>query len=91
MRVSGTADSAHVEGGESGFELHVETNVGDFVFNIHSFAEAFAANVDREIGDWLREGDAARATMPSRITEDDLDAYPLGDPKRITLEQEMNR
>ncbi len=31
----------------------------------------------------------APAPVPHRITEDDLDAYELGDPKRITLERHL--
>jgi hypothetical protein len=91
VKITGTADDARIVGDENGFELHIETNVGDFVFNIHHFAQAFAENVDAQIGAWLREGEQARGTRPPRITEDDLDGYPVGHYKRIALEQEMNK
>jgi len=39
----------------------------------------------------LDPGEHVRAPgpIPRRITEDDLDAYDLGDPKRITLERHL--
>lgn len=91
MRISGQADDARIVGDENGFELHIETNVGDFVFNIHHFAQEFAKNVDQTIGAWLREGERARYIHPGQITTEDLEGYDLNDPKRISLEREMNK
>lgn len=90
MRITGQADSVNIDSDEDGFVLVVETNVGEFAFNIHHLAEAFAANVNSTIGAWLREGEAARASYVPRITEEDLQGYNASDPKRYTLEQEMN-
>lgn len=91
MRVHGVADDVRVEADEDGWHLVVETNVGDFNFRIHAVAEKLSADVDATIGAWLREGRRAAATYVPRITLDDLDAYPPGDPKRITLEREMEK
>lgn len=91
MRVYGQADDIRIEGDEDGFHVLIETNVGDFDFRIHHLAEQFHGNVNDTIGSWLREAQEARYVHPGQITVEDLDAYPPGDPKRITLEREMNR
>ncbi len=92
MRLYARADEIEVIGDEHGFVLVIDTDEGDRLrINIQRRAQAFAENVDSTIGAWLREGEAARLTrpIPGQITVDDLDAYPLGDPKRITLEKEL--
>lgn len=92
MRLVTRADDVQVVGDEQGFELHVDTDEGDrFVFRIHHLAEQFGVNVDETIGAWLREREDARATYVPNLTEEDLQGYALDDPKRITLEREMNR
>jgi hypothetical protein len=86
------ADEAHIEGDDDGFHLIVETADGDhFNFRIHGFAEEFFQNVKEEIGDWLAEGRRAATSYVPRPTEDDLEGYDRGDPKRVALEREMTR
>jgi hypothetical protein len=88
VRLHGRADSVKIVSDECGWELHIETDEGDtIVVNVHSLAWDLAAEVDSTLGAWRREGEYARATMPPRVTEDDLDAFPLGHYKRIELER----
>jgi len=91
MMVTGPAEDIEIVGDEDGWHIVIETNVGSFQFRIQPIAEEFYREVNDKIGGWLREGEAARATMPPRITEEDLDGYPLGHYKRSALEQEMER
>lgn len=92
MRLYASADSARIEGDEDGFHLVIDTDEGDVLdLRIQGIAIEFAEEVDSTVGAWWREGQAAGATRPRRITEEDLDAYPLGSPKRITLEREIDR
>lgn len=65
-----------VESDERGFELHlivgaeVETDEqGRVILNIHGVAEELYDAVKASIGPWLYERDAARATMPTRLTD----------------------
>jgi hypothetical protein len=91
MTVCVTADSARIEGDEDGWHLIIESDEGDrFNFHVHSIAWDFAKLVDQTIGDERRFAESCRGG-PGPITEDDLEAYPLGDPKRIALEQQMGR
>lgn len=83
------AEAIEISSDEAGFEMRVVTGDGDYTFNIHGVAWEFAAHVDAEIGSWRREGERARGTQPPRLTDDDLDAYPPGDPKRIALQRRM--
>jgi len=87
--IRGKAESVTFEGGERGWEMRVETNVGTFCFNIHGCAWNLAQHADETLGAWRREGEDARATHVPRITEEDLEAYELGSPKRVALEREM--
>jgi hypothetical protein len=81
------AHTLKIESDERGWELHIDTDNGNFVFNIHSLAWDFADEV-KVIQGWRMEGEAARyGARP--ITPEDLEAYELGDPKRISLEREM--
>lgn len=92
MRLVTRADDVQVVGDEQGFELHVDTDEGDrFVFRIHHLAEQFGKNVDETIGTWLREREDARATHVPNLTEDDLDGYDLGDPKRVEIQRAIDR
>ena len=91
MRISCRADDIRIYGEEDGWKLTIDTDEGATItVHIHHLAETLAVTVDSTIGEWLREGQAARAKYVSRITEEDLQAYDLSDPKRITLEKEMN-
>jgi hypothetical protein len=90
MRIHGRADSVKFVGDECGWELHVETDEGDtIIVNVHSLAWDLAEHTDKTLGAWRREGEYARATMPPRIEEEDLDGYPLGHYKRAALEEVM--
>lgn len=92
MRLYGEADSIKVEGQEDGFHLVIDTDEGDVLdLRIQGIAIEFAEHVDATVGAWWREGQAAGATRPRRVTEEDLDAYPLGSPKRVTLEREIGQ
>jgi hypothetical protein len=75
---------------EAGWELHLDTDEGRVIFNVHLCAEDLLTEAGK-IGRWLAEGRAAAASYVPPPTEEDLDAYPPGDPKRITLEREMRR
>lgn len=82
-----TADSVEVEADADGFRLIFRTDEGDRVeIKVHGVARELLATVQKEIGGWLEEGERARGTDPGRVTQDDLEAYPLGDPKRVALE-----
>lgn len=83
--IRGKANKIEFVGDENGWELHVDTNVETFCFYIHGLAWDLAAHADQTLGAWRREGENARAVKL------DLDAYDLNDPKRIALEQELNR
>jgi hypothetical protein len=84
-----TAEEITVTSDERGWELHIDTDQGALVVNIHGVAWDFAEDV-RQIQRWRAEGEAARATMPPRITQEDLEAYEPGDPKRIGLQRIMD-
>ena len=88
MRLHGRADSVKFVGDENGWELHIETDEGDtIILNVHSIAWDLAEHTAATLGDWRHEGEMARASMPPRVTQDDLDAFPLGHYKRIELER----
>ena len=86
--IRGTANDVRIVGDENEWELVIETNVETFAFRIHHLAWDLAAHADETLGAWRREGENARATYVPRVTEEDLQAYDLNDPKRITLEQQ---
>lgn len=90
MRHHTRADEVKIECDEDGFHLIVETEGGDyFNFSIHDVAEGFYWEARKTIGSWLSEREIARRSRPT--TREDLEAYPLGDPKRITLERELQQ
>lgn len=90
MRIHATADSVRIETDEGGFHLVVETDEGDVIdVKIHDVVEDFYWNARKTIGSWLSERDAARFSRLA--TYEDLEAYDRGDPKRISLERELER
>lgn len=84
------AESVKIDSDEDGFHLIVDTDEGTFDFRIQALAEALYDTVKHEIGPWLYERDMARGTGV-RVTEEDLDAYELGDPKRVELQRVIDR
>ena len=86
----GNVYDVEVYGDEDGFHMKLDTSEGEFDFLIHSVAQLLREQT-QVIANWYEEGEDARRTYVPRVTQDDLDAYPLGDPKRITLEREMRR
>jgi hypothetical protein len=73
---------------ENGWELHV-TDEDGFVtrFNIHDVAWNLPDQADATIGAWRREGLAAvglQASAGDDLTDEDRDAYPLGDLGALT-------
>jgi hypothetical protein len=89
--IIGKAESVEFISDENGWELQIETNVGTFRFNIHGCVLDLDQSYQHTIAPYLEEGRRAAASYRPPLTQDDLDGYPLGDPKRITLEREMNR
>lgn len=90
MRISCRADDIRIYGEEDGWKLAIDTDEGATItVHIHPIAEEFYHEVNKTIGAWLREGEDARATYVPKLTREDLDAYPLGDPKRVSLEREI--
>ena len=82
------AEHVEIEGEEDGWYMRIlTTDDGSHNFRIHGVAWELAELVDRTLGEWRREGLAARGLPPLRLTEEDLDAYPLGSPKRIALQR----
>jgi hypothetical protein len=78
----GRADSIRVESDEEGFELHISTDTGSYVVNIHSVSEELVYAVNKEIAAWFAEGRAlAREHLLGRPVTDD-DGYAPDDPKR---------
>jgi hypothetical protein len=77
----GTANTVTIHEDERGFELHVSSDEGLFVFNIHGIdLDAFYDQVKARIGPYLRERDEARRTLPMAVYADS-EAYELSDPK----------
>jgi hypothetical protein len=76
-----TADVVRIESDERGFELWLETEDGEFAFNIQNIdLDAFYDQVKARIGSYLRERDDARRVyvgIPGPVAE----AYDLSDPK----------
>ena len=83
------AETVRFVSDDDGWEMHVDTDVGRFVVNVHGCAWDLCDAV-RPLQAWRAEGEHARATAV-RVTEDDLDAYELGDPKRVSLQHELDR
>ena len=82
----GKADSAEFVADENGWELHVVDEGGDtHVFNVHAITSALLPIAYPLVKYWT-EGMAAAATYVPPVTQDDLDAYEVGDPKRVALE-----
>jgi hypothetical protein len=83
MRV---AENLEIEAEENGWVLHITDEDGLVTsFNIHDVAWDLPGLVDRTISAWRREGEDAVASARDRLTAEDLEAYPPGDPKRIAL------
>lgn len=78
----GTANYVDVVGDENGFDLHINTDKGGYIINVHGVSAELLAIVNDEIGSYWAEGRAAAAShqhdLDSRI---DDGAYPPGDPK----------
>lgn len=81
-RSLGRADSITVESDEDGFELHISTDVGAYVVNVHGISAELLAAVEKEIGGYWAEGRAAAAQHQRDLDlEVDADAYEPSDPK----------
>lgn len=88
MRIYGNADSAKIECDEDGFHLVIETDEGDRInVRVHGVADELLESVTKSIGAWVWERENARATRPAPI---DLDGYDRGDPKRVSLERQLD-
>lgn len=74
----GRAYDIQVIGDEDGFELHLETESGNYVVNVHGVAQVLLDAVNKEIGGWFREGQAAAA---SYVPPFDGAGIPTDDPK----------
>lgn len=91
MRIYGNADSVWIQGQEDGYHLIVETDEGDRInIRVQGVADELLAAVKETVGEWVAEREDARATWPGRVTQDDLEAYPPGDPKRVELERQIH-
>lgn len=91
MRIYASADSLRVESTEDGFHLVAETDEGDVIdLRIHHLLPDFSEQVERTIGRWWRDGQAARLGVANRITREDVEAYPLGDPKRYAMQRDYD-
>jgi hypothetical protein len=78
----GRAYDIQVIGDEDGFELHIETERGNYVVNVHGIAEHLLDAVNKEIGGWFREGRAAAADHQRDLDKVfDGDGIPTDDPK----------
>lgn len=66
MPYLGTADKIEIVSDEAGFEMHVSTEVGFYIINVHAVAPRLLSEVSEQIGLWLYEGRAARP-----VTDDD--------------------
>lgn len=76
-RSLGRADNVEVIGDEDGFELHIETESGNYVVNVHGCATQLLEQV-KQIGDWFAGGMAAAAAYAPPV---DPDGYDRSDPK----------
>ena len=77
-RSLGRSDWVSVESDEDGFELHISTERGLYVVNVHACAQSLLEQAYREIGGWYRSGQNAAAARP--VTNDG-DGYDTSDPK----------
>ncbi len=74
----GRAHDVSIVGDEDGFELHIDTDEGTFVVNVHSVTKDLIS-----VGDALTEywAEGLRAAREYRPLRDDADAYDVNDPK----------
>lgn len=77
----GTVYEIKIESDERGFELHLETDTGPWVFNIHAVAAQLFDAARVEIRPWLREKAHAYAEYLAAEGFDDADGYEISDPK----------
>jgi hypothetical protein len=89
-RLTLKADTVRIDSDEFGWEMVVTTEEGYRIrFNIHGCADEVYEQA-RQIDRWQAEGrDAAAAYVPP-VTRDDLDAYEPGDPKRLSLQRDID-
>lgn len=73
MTHDGTIESVKIETDERNFELHVQTGEGELFRFLLTDPEALYDLVKAEIGPWLYERDAARATLP--VDSDDREGW----------------
>ena len=85
----GIAEAVRIESDEAGWELHVLTDDGWHVFNIHGEAEELTRQC-QQIDNWLADGYWAAKTHVPAPTEEDLEGYALNDPKRVTLQRQID-
>ncbi len=78
-RSLGTADEITVASLEDGFELHIDTEQGTFIVNVHGVSEHLLHQINSEIGEWYEEG--GRARLEQRHDAEQADAYDLRNPK----------
>jgi hypothetical protein len=64
------AYSVTVESDERGFELHIDTDEGTLIFNVHAVAEELHDQVVTVIGPWLHEMYAAKREYERGIADD---------------------
>jgi hypothetical protein len=84
------AEEIKIDSDSEGFEMTVLSDEGSFTFNVHGCAVQLLEEVQRTIGEWWAEGQRYRGG-PGPVTEDDLEGYDLGDPKRISLQREIDK
>lgn len=54
-------ETIRVDSDERGWELHIETDEGDYHFNMHGVAEDLLTQMVAQVGGWLAEGQQAAA------------------------------
>ncbi len=78
----GTAIGVAVCGDENGFELHIQTDEGSYVVNVHACSEQLLSEVEREIGEYWAEAQSAMAGAKIfACNPDESGGYDRDDPK----------
>ncbi len=79
----GRADHIEVVGDEDGFELHISTDEGEYVVNVHSVSQELLDTVQKEIGEYWATGRALarQHALERRADFEQADAYDLRNPK----------
>ena len=77
----GRADSITVDSDEYGFELHISTDLGEYVVNVHSVTHDLIKVGEEMVAYWAEGRAAAREHQRDLDSEVDADAYDPSDPK----------